>query len=397
MPDPSPADRPGSQAALRRANRDRVLAGLRTAGEAPTQADLVRRTGLAPATVSTIVRDLRRDGLVTVAEVGRRRRVRLRAGAAGVAVGVDYGHRHVTVATAGADGLITAERRAELAPGLPARDGLALAAGLLGEVLAELGAGIDDLAGIGMGLPAPIDTRTGGVGSLTILPTWVGLPAARLAAEAFGRPVVVDNDANLGALAEQRWGRGSGVDALVYLKLSEGVGAGLIMDGRLYRGPAGTAGEIGHTTVDEFGALCRCGNRGCLETLIAARHVADLLRPLLERDVAIGEVVARARAGERAFARVINDVGLRVGAAIADVCNMLNPQMIVVGGELAQADDLLLEPIRQVVSRRGIPSATDQARLTTAGLGARAHVLGAAAVALEGANHIPSSFAERTV
>lgn len=376
-------ERPGSQTALRRANRDRIVAGLRVHGSAPTQAEIARETGLAPATVSNIVRDLEREGVVVVAESGRRRRVRLLdAGRASLAAGVDYGHRHVTVAVASADGQVAAERRADLDPDLPATEGLRLAARLLDEVAVEAGVEIADLAGVGMGLPAPIDTRTGSVGSLTILPNWVGLRASALAEKAFGRPVVVDNDANLGAVAELRWGAGAGVANLAYLKLSDGVGAGLIMDGRLYRGPAGTAGEIGHTTVDEFGALCRCGNRGCLETLAAARHVTELLAPVTGAELPIGAVVARARGGDRACARVIADIGLQVGSAIADLCNMLNPEMLIVGGELAQADDLLLGPIRQVITRRGIPSATDQLELRVAALGARAHVLGGVALAL---------------
>lgn len=373
-------ERPGSPGALRRANRERIVDELRRR-ESPTQADIARETGLAPATVSNIVRELERDGVVVVTEAGRRRRVRLRDTRSSLAaVGVDYGHRHVTVAVATADGRVVTERRTDLEPDVSAADGLRTAAALLREVLSEAGA-VDTVDVVGMGLPAPIDSRTGSVGSLTILPTWVGLPAAALAAEAFGRPVVVDNDANLGALAEFRWGCGADVDNLAYLKLSEGVGAGLVVDGHIFRGPAGTAGEIGHTTVNEFGVLCRCGNRGCLETMIAARQVVELLRPVVGRELSIGEVVRRAREGDRSCARAVADIGLQVGAAVADLCNLLNPEMIIVGGELAQAEELLLTPIRQVISRRGIPSAVDQAILTTATLGAYAHVLGAAALA----------------
>ncbi|MGD9528391.1 ROK family protein [Pseudonocardia sp.] len=378
------ADRPGSQGALRRANRARILGELRR-GRTPTQADLARETGLAPATVSNIVRDLLRDGMVAVDDSGGRRILRLSPAGSGLAASIDYGHRHVMVALADAEARIIAERRADLAQDLPAEQGLAVAARLLHEVLAEAGADLGSLAGIGMGLPAPIDSRTGTVGSPTILPGWVGLPAATLAGAAFGRPVTVDNDANLGALAELRWGCGAGTANLAYLKLSEGVGAGLIVDGRLFRGPNGTAGEIGHTTVDEFGALCRCGNRGCLETVVAARRVVDLLRPVVGRELSIGEVVAAARSGDRACARAIGDTGLQVGRAVADLCNLVNPEMIIVGGELAQAGDLLLAPMRQVIARCGVPSAVDGIRLTTATLGARAHVLGGITLAFESA------------
>ncbi|MBC3194754.1 ROK family transcriptional regulator [Pseudonocardia sp. C8] len=382
MKDHDDSRNPGSQGALRRANRARIVAELRRGGH-PSQADLARMTELAPATVSNIVRDLERDGIVVIEGTGRARRVRLDPTGGRLVAGIDYGHRHVTVALAGADGVVHAERRADLPAGLPARDGLRIATGLLDELVTAAATTVDELAAVGMGIPAPLDSRTGRVGSPTILPGWVDMPAAEVASESLGRPVVVDNDANLGALAELRWGSGAEVSNLIYVKLSEGVGAGLITDGRLFRGPSGTAGEFGHTTVDELGALCRCGNRGCLETRVAARHVVDLLRPVVGRELTIGEIVARARDGDRGCARVLADTGEEAGRAIADMCNVFNPELVAVGGELAQAGELLLVPMRRAVARRGIPGAVEGLRIATASLGAQAPVLGAVAAALD--------------
>lgn len=378
------SSRPGSQSALRELNSNRITSALKASGEL-SQADLARQTGLAPATISNIVHELEDLGIVAVRERGgRRRSVRL-AEAAGFVVGVDYGHRHATVAVADLSHDILAERSESFAQELTPEVGLALAGSLVRDALAEAGVEAGAVVSAAMGVPAPIERATGRVGSPTIMPSWVGVSVSELATAAFGLsvPVAVDNDSNLGALAEHRWGAGIGVADLAYLKLSEGVGAGLIIGGRVYAGPAGTAGEIGHTTVDDFGAVCRCGNRGCLETTVSARSVVTLLEATHGVGLTITDVVRLADGGDRACARVLEDAGLQLGIAIADLCSLLNPDLVVVGGELAQAHAYLLPAIRRVVSRRGVPAATNGLRITTASLGRRTHVLGAIALALD--------------
>ncbi len=139
-------------------------------------------------------------------------------------------------------------------------------------MLSEAGVQRDRVLGAGMGLPGPINTATGTVGSSSILPGWVGVDAAAEMSRRLDLTVQVENDANLGALGELVWGSGKGHDDLVYIKLSSGVGAGLLLAGRLYRGAGGTAGEIGHTPARHGDAICRCGTRGCLET-VALREV----------------------------------------------------------------------------------------------------------------------------
>lgn len=173
----------------------------------------------------------------------------------------------------------------------------------------------------------------------------------------------VDNDANLGALGELVWGSGRGVKDLAYIKVASGVGAGLVIDGRVYRGPGGTAGEIGHITLDESGPVCRCGNRGCLETFTAARYVLPLLRPGHGPDLTMERVVQLAREGDPGCRRVIADVGRHIGSGIANLCNLLNPSRVVLGGDLAEAGELVLAPIRDSVSRYAIPSAARQLSL----------------------------------
>lgn len=373
-------DRPGSQAALRSSNRMRVLQLLTEHGEI-TQAGLARGTGLAAATVSNIVRELLTGGLVQVSEVGRRKVVRLTR-ATGLVLGIDYGHRHLTVVIADRAHEILAERRVELEPNLPAVEGMYLAEKLFRELLDELGEQPAAIVGAGMGLPAPIDLRTGKVGAPSIMPGWVGVDAVGLASERLGMPVVVDNDANLGAVAELYWGAARGLSDIAYVKLSEGVGAGLVLGGQVVRGRDGTAGEIGHITTDEFGQVCRCGNRGCVETVVAARRVVELLEPMLGQQLTIAEVVRSARDGNNSCVRVLADTGRQAGIAVANLCNVFNPELILIGGELAVAGEFLLAPMREMVRRCGIPSATADLPIILAGLGARAPVMGAVAVAL---------------
>ncbi|HEU4330088.1 MAG TPA: ROK family transcriptional regulator [Lapillicoccus sp.] len=372
---------PGSVSALRSANQGRILGHLESGAEL-TQAELARATGLAPATVSNIVRGLVADGVLAVSTAkGQPKRVRLQ-GDPGVAVGIDYGHRHVTVAAARLDGEILAEDRIDLGSNVSAAHAVEAINGLFHRVLDHIGVDESSLVGLGMGLPAPIDSSTGQVGSPSILPGWVGVDAAKLVSARLGMPVHVDNDANLGALGELRWGNGRGIRDFAYIKLSEGVGAGLIVNGELFRGRNGIAGEIGHTTMDEFGTVCRCGNRGCLETIAAARTVIQLLEPVRGPGLTIAEVVRLAEEGDAACARVLADTGRHVGAAVANLCNVFNPERILIGGELAQAGELLLTPLREVVRRQGIPTATANLQILPAELGARAQVLGALNLAM---------------
>lgn len=347
-----------------------------------SQADLSRATGLAPSTVSNLVQRLVADGaLATVRIDGRSTGVKLARGA-DVAVGVDVGHRHITVAVGSRAGRVLAQRRADIGANSSATVAADLMSDLVREALHEAGMGITEPVGIGLGLPTPIDRANLRIAAPSILPGWVGVDLGDLLSQRLGVAVAVDNDANLGAIAEHHWGAGRGCDSLAYLKLSEGVGAGLIIDGHLYRGRQGIAGEIGHTTMDELGKVCRCGNRGCLETLVAARAVVDLLEPLHGSGLTISDIARLAGLGDVACGRVLSDTGRYVGVAVANLVNVLNPGLIVVGGELAQAGDFLIAPMREVIRRQGIPVATADLNIVTAQLGAVAHAFGAVLLAL---------------
>lgn len=363
----------------RTANRRRVLDLVLARGnDEVAQADLVRDTGLAAGTVSGIVRELAAAGIVTtVAGAGRRgTTVRLGRGA-GLVAGVDFGHRHITLALGEMTGEVIAESREDMDPDTPHEVALRRVGELLEELLAQVGAQRSDVRNVGLGLPAPISNDL--VMSSAILPTWVGVNARDEAVAALGLPVLIENDANLGALAEHRLGAGRGHHHLVFLKVSSGVGAGIIVADQIFRGAGGTAGEIGHLTLDDQGPMCRCGGRGCLEAYAATGTALEMMRDQLP-DADIDQVIAAARSGNIAAQRVFEDAGLHLGWGLAAVSNLVNPGLVVVGGDMSHAGELLLEPARQGLRRHALAGGTTP--VVVAELGDRASVIGALLLAI---------------
>jgi len=372
---------PGSTASLRPANQRRVVELLRGRGEGSiTQAEIARTTGLASATVSNIVRTLTASGLIeTDPGSGRRGTVVRFAPGAGVVAGIDVGHTHLAVAVADLGGRIIGETRHPLAPDHAYDEGLLLAASLLKDVLAECGREIADVRTIGMGLPAPISDDV--VRSSAILPGWVGVNAVEVTQSRFGCPVHIDNDANLGALAEHRVGVAQGVDDVVFVKVSSGVGAGLIIDGEIFRGAHGSAGEIGHLTLDEQGPLCRCGSRGCLEAYASTGTALTMMAAQLP-GASIDDIFKAAREGNVAALRLLEDAGLHLGWGLATVVNLLNPGIVVVGGDMARAGELLLDSARLGLRRHALADAATTP-VVISELGERASMVGATLMAAQ--------------
>jgi glucokinase-like ROK family protein len=381
----------GSLEGLREFNRLRVVDALRQRGIA-SRTELARVTRLSRTTVTAVLADLERRGLVVERGSGARRARRAGKGrpaalfglnaAAGAAVGVDLGHRHVRVAVADLSSTVLAERDLSLDVDDDAGRALDTAAELLDRVLDDAGVDRDRLVGAGMGLPGPIDRETGTVASSVILPGWVGLRPGQELAARIGLHVEVDNDANLGALGEVLLGSAHGLSDVVYVKVASGLGAGLVLGGRLYRGAAGNAGELGHVQSQPDGLVCRCGNRGCLETVASTRAIVELLRPAHHPELSLGDVLDLVAAGDLGARRVVEDAGDAIGRALGDVCNVLNPEAVVVGGELAEAGEPLLAAVRRGIDRRALPGAARQVEVRPALLGRRAGVLGALALVI---------------
>lgn len=378
----------GSLASLRDRNRRLLVDELRRAGLI-SRAELARRTGLSRSTVSTLVADLQGQGLVAEREVdgagpqGGRPPVLLSLErAAGVALGIDFGKRHVRVIVSDLAHTVLADVERPMETEQSAPEGFEAAVALVHQALEDAGVAQTDVIGAGMGVPGPIDVATSEVGSSAILPGWIGLRPREDMSTRLGLAVRVENDANLGALAELTWGAGRDTKDFVYVKVASGIGSGLVLGGQLYTGAGGIAGEIGHSMVDERGAVCRCGNRGCLETVASTRQIRELLRPARGADLTIEEVIAHAREGDRASRRVIGDAARAIGVVVAQVCNVLNPAKVIVGGDLSAAGDVLLDPLRDEVSRHAVPAAGGHVEIVPGVLGRRAEVLGAAALVL---------------
>lgn len=386
----SPA--PGSTSSLRAANQRRVLDVLQqgTGSVQVTQADLARSTQLAPATVSNIIRDLTAAGMLetTVGSGRRGTTVRISRGA-GLVTGLDFGHRHLRVAVGDLSGQILAEERAAIDPDHRYGEGLDLACAMLERLLATLEADRSHVVNIGLGLPTPI-SRDGLVESAAILPGWVGVNAHAEAERRFGLTTHVDNDANLGAIAEYRRGAGVGRPDMVFVKVSSGVGAGLILRGELFRGAHGTAGEIGHLTLDEQGPFCRCGSRGCLEAYASfgsnQARVADQFP-----DGSVDDIVTAAKEGNVTALRMFEDAGRHLGWGLAMLANLINPGAIIVGGDMARAGDLLLDHVRLGLRRHALASVSAATPVIEAALGDRASVIGALLLAVDSHELIPPS------
>ncbi len=382
--------RRGALASLKEENRRRVIDALRERGVA-SRAELTRLTGLSRSTVSTIVADLIESGLADErdeppAEAGHAGRPPAMVGlngSAGLALGIDFGHRHLRVAVSDLSQTVLAEEWQEMDVDHSAQDGLDAAAEFVDRVIDEAGVRRERVIGAGMGLPAPIDRVGGAVHDASILPGWVGVDAAAEASARLRIPVEVDNDANLGALAELVWGAAKGKSEVAYIKVATGIGAGLISAGSLQRGVNGIAGEIGHTLVAESGPVCRCGNRGCLETLASARAVAGLLGDSRRELISTRRLLELNEAGDAAARRLIGDAGQAIGLAVANVCNLLNPECVVVGGDLGMTGETLLGPMRQTVRRYAIPSAVEKLEIVPGVLGDRAELLGALALVMQ--------------
>jgi predicted NBD/HSP70 family sugar kinase len=388
VPVPVPTrSRGGSLEDLRRANRRLVTSHLITAGPR-SRAELARATGLSATTVSSLVNEMLGAGQVRETTTGRPHKggsgrppvlVELATPPGGV-VGVDIGHGHVRVAVAGPTGAVLAEdvRSFDVDATGPAT--LDVAAAMIRGTVTAAGLDPGEVHGAGMCVPAPVDRGTGMV-STGILPGWRGINPTRELSERIQAPVIVDNDANLGALAEVRHGAARGHQDVVYVKLASGVGSGLVLGGRVHRGATGMAGEIGHVQIGEDGVVCRCGNRGCLETRVSARHLMAALQPAHDEALTIARMLDLEAAGDAGVRRVLFDAGTTIGRALADLANHLNPSMIVVGGPLGSAASVT-SGVRHALDRYTQPATAEAVQVTPGELCERAEVVGAVTMAV---------------
>jgi glucokinase len=267
------------------------------------------------------------------------------------------------------------------------------------EAVEEVRAAAADVEAVGFGIPALVEPETGVSRWSTHLPL-ADVRFRDVMSERLGLPVVVDNDANAAMLAEHRNGAAAGTRHAIYVALGTGIGGGLLLDGRIYRGAAGFGAELGHLVVDHDGPSCQgeCPGRGCLEVMASGNTIgvlgaeAALTEPdsalgrrlAAEREITGGLVTELAHDGDELARSVLAEVGRRLGAGLTGLVNVFNPEVVVVGGGALAAGELLLGPAREVVDERALPPARDAVRIVPAGFGEESGMVGAALLALDG-------------
>jgi glucokinase-like ROK family protein len=395
--------------AMREYNRLLVLNCVRTSGPIARVA-IARQTGLSRTTVSTIMDELLKDGLVREGETrsstsagGRPATLVYFNDTAGYVIGVNMGRRHLTLLLTDLSAKIVARRSGSFSIDQGPDCCLAEIGTALHDFLEEQGIAWSQVVGIGMGIPGPMDGRLHKLIAPPRMPGWNNVDLLRKARQQFSVPVYVENDANMGALGESRYGAGRGMTDLAYVKIGTGIGAGLVIGGQLYRGSRGSAGEIGHVSIDEQGPVCDCGNRGCLETIASADAVVadacaaiSLRRSLVSDSIApgalgqiphpdIADVIEAARQGDPASRAAITYAGERIGMALASLVNIINPSLILVDGAVARAGEMLLEPMRKAVAARSLAIASHHARVAVGELRNNAIAFGGVATVLDAA------------
>lgn len=353
------------QDGAKRENRQKILRAVMS--RAGNQTELVRRSGLSSATVSEAVRELQDSGLVQIEQSGRDKLVSL-VPVTGAAIGVELGYQETVIV-----GRLAHQDRSQRVT-LPVPYGSAageqnwLAETVRGiqHVVGLIGEDAHGIATIGLGVPRMVTPKRGDFAPPR-LPPWenAGNPAEVLATHlaAKGAPpaasqwpaplVLMDNDANLGALAESTHAHPD-KETLLYVKASTGVGGGICVGGKLFRGANGVAGEIGHVMIDRDGRFCQCGGRGCLETLIGSdvlvRNARTILGGRTSAYQKLDQVIERAQNKSAVCIRVLREAGALLGQTIGNVCNILDPDIVVFGGNLAKAGKLVFEPCREAIN-----------------------------------------------
>jgi predicted NBD/HSP70 family sugar kinase len=348
---------PGIYAHPRLTNRQ-VLVGLIRVSAGITRSELASATGISKSTTAQLVAEMLEGGLVAeITEIsggarGPRKSTTLRPILPHVIVaGIHIKHGSIIVGVADMNGDTLDSTVVPVDLHSSPVIALELAARELTALLAARQPGDPELGAVVAALPGPIDRATGAVCSPSVLSAWSGVNPAEHLSDLLGLPVHVDNDANLGAWGELEKGAAADFPHAVYLEASEGIGAGIILNGRVYTGGAGIAGEIGHVQVDPAGPLCRCGQNGCVEVVVSSGPILDRLQQVHGQD----SRRTIASYTDEVSARILREAGHTLGKVVAETCNVLNPQAVIVGGALGEAHPSYLEGMREAVRRYAQP------------------------------------------
>lgn len=381
----------------------KVLEALRDQGEI-SRADIARLTGWSKAKTSQKIRDLVEKGyLVEIGEGasrgGRKPRMLRINDKLGYLVGLDIGATSIDMALADLGGKILQRRTSPADVRQPPEEFLNFCCDLIQDMSLSKGYPIDQILGIGVGVPGPVDFARGVLVAPPLMPDWenflIGDFLQRVFPSAF---VVVDNDVNIMALGEQRAGGGYGIDHFIFVKIGTGIGSGIISNGKIHRGSIGCAGDIGHICVDKQGPICRCGNTGCLEAMAAGPAISEkamqaarngtspILRQMMEANGGLlrpEDVNTACREGDQAALEIIRASGEMIGDVLAGLVNFFNPSHIFIGGGITNFGNHLLVAIRRAVLRRSLPLATTHLAINFSTMGPEIGVIGAIALVSE--------------
>ncbi|WP_338825063.1 ROK family transcriptional regulator [Neomoorella humiferrea] len=383
---------------LQEMNRAQVLETIRAYGPI-ARVDIARKTQLSPTTVATLVNDLIAEGWVRSAGEGESRGGRkptlLEFNAkAGYIIAVDVTDSLLTIARTDLNARELEEERS--VPHKVTGEALAELIGVtVGSLIDSMKARKLNIAGIGISTPGLVDADTGMV-RYSLKLNWMELPLGSLLKERFNLTVYVENDTNAAALGEKWFGAGRPFENMVYVTVGSGVGAGLILGGRIFRGITGSAGELGHMSIDKGGERCECGNIGCLENLVAwpaiwarvtkamKRGVPTVITELVDNiDQVTPEILNKAaRAGDQLAVNALAEAGVSLGIGLANLVNLLNPEAIILGGELIGKDSFILQHVQKTMATHGLRVPGTAVRLLPHQLGEKARLYGVAGIVL---------------
>jgi len=395
----------GSNVSTMKSHNMRAVLLILLRHEHVSRARLAELTGLSTTTITNLISELLEQDIVVEEGtekpnrqrgVGRPRTALRLVPEARYAVGIHIGVGSIRVGVTDLRARLLSHLSLAHSLEKSAQEVLTETAALVNEAIVQSGVNPQDVVGIGVGASGLVDPRTG-VNMVAPNLGWRDVPIRDWVAERLGLAVCVDNNVRAMALGEALFGAGQDVGVLAFVYARIGVGAGFVVNGELYRGSGAGAGEIGHTTImPNGGEPCRCGNTGCLETLVSEPAIVRLAAELARQDkygilavqlqdvegTTIEQVFAAARAGDAATCAMLGERARYMGIALANLVNTLNPELIVLGGILAQGQDLLLPVIESTMRQRAFGNLGERVRLQTASFGRQAGVIGAAALAL---------------
>ncbi|HKD74616.1 MAG TPA: ROK family transcriptional regulator, partial [Ktedonobacterales bacterium] len=380
------AQRGADQHHLRASNRLLVLNYVR-AQRAMPRSDLARYTGLSRTTIGTIVDELVQEGIIReeAQRAGDDRRTTVLSfnASAGYVLGCSLGRHHLTMLLTDLSATILHRADIPFATTQGPAEGLPHLQEALHTFVAQQQIAWEQIMGVGLGVVGPLDPSLHMTAVPTTLSGWAGVNIKQGLEKYLGIPVYLDNNGNMGALGESRYGAGAGIGEMIYVKVGSGIAGGLILDGHLYRGSSGSAGEIGHMPVDYDGTLCHCGHFGCLETIAGSRGILTEAQRLFPSVSSITEVIQSARQGNAACLHALGRAGKYLGFALASLVNIYNPSVIVLDGSTMQAGDLVTRHLHATLEAHCLQAPYASTRLVPAACGGMAIALGGVASVLD--------------